>query len=451
MNFFKLMVFIIILSGLWPCGVIQASHKPEHKVNVVKVLSPGGVEAWLVRDHLNPIINFHFAFRGGAALDPNGKEGLAYMVSGLLDEGAGNLDSQSFQRRLEELSIVLRFDTSHDVFQGRLKTLSNNKDEAFSMLKAAINLPRFDEKTIDRIRSQIVARLRQSSQDPSTVASLTLVKELFPNHPYGRPIKGTSESIKAIDRADLKAFKKERLARDNLIVGVAGDIKPNELGRWLDQIFLDLPATSKVSKIKETQPETSGRTKVVKMDVPQSAIVFAQKGLKRNDPNFYRAFVLNHILGGGGFTSRLYTEIREKRGLAYSIGSYLYPKSHAGLIKGYGGTANDRVNETLEVLKKEWRLMANNGVDAKTLSDAKTYLIGSYPLRFTSSENIAAILVSMQLQDLGIDFLNQRNSIISSIKLKNLNATAKDLLDPDKLFIVVVGTPKGVISTPSGS
>ncbi len=448
MKFFNLMLFFSFIVGLWPCGVAEANHKPGHKINVVKVLSPSGIEAWLVSDHLNPIINMHFAFRGGAALDPDGKEGLAYMVSGLLDEGAGDLDSQSFQRRLEDLSIVLRFDANRDTFRGRLKTLSKNRDQAFTMLRAAIVQPRFDEKTIYRIRSQILAGLRRSSQVPETVASLTLVKDLFPNHPYGRSVKGTTKSIRAITRTDLKVFKHERLARDNLIIGVVGDIKPDELGRRLDQIFLDLPATSKATNIKEAQPQISGRTKVIQMAVPQSAIVFAQKGLKRVDPDFYKAYVLNHILGGGGFTSRLYNEIREKRGLAYSIGSYLYPRRHAGLLQGYGGTANKRVGETLTVLKKEWRLMANKGVDAKTLIDAKTYLIGSYPLRFTSSGNIAAILVSMQLEDLGINFLDQRNSIISNISLEDINATAKKLLDPDNLVIVVVGTPEGVTSTP---
>jgi len=451
MNFHKLFSFITLVGLLWPYELVLANHKPKHTIDVIKVLSPSGIEAWLVRDHLNPIINFHFAFRGGAALDPNGKEGLAYMASGLFDKGAGNLDSQSFQRRLEELSIVLQFEASHDVFQGRVKTLSENKDKAFNMLKAAINQPRFDKKTIDRIRSQILADLRQSSQNPSNVASLTLNKELFPDHPYGRPIKGTLESIKAIVKSDLKIFKKERLARDNLVVGVVGDITPHDLANWLDQIFLGLPTISKAPKITDVQPQTLGRTKVVQMAVPQSAIAFAQKGPKRDDPDFYKAYILNHILGGSGFTSRLYTEIREKRGLAYSIGSYLYPKKNAGLIKGYAGTANERVNETLKVLKKEWRLIANGGIDKKTLNSAKTYLIGSYPLRFTSSRNLAAILVTLQLQNLNVDFLDQRNSIISDMKLEDLNATAKKLLDPDKLFIVVVGNPKGVTSPPQES
>ena len=434
--------------GLWPCDVAKANHKPGHTVNVVRVISPGGIEAWLVSDHLNPIINVRFAFRGGAALDPDGKEGLANMVSGLLDEGAGDLDSQAFQRRLEDLSVVLRFDANHDTFQGRLKTLSNNKNAAFSLLKSAIAQPRFDDEPLNRIRSQILAGLRRSSQDPNTVASLTLAKELFPNHPYGRPVKGTPESIKAISRPDLKAFAHKRLARDNLVIGVVGDIGADELGRRLDQVFLNLPESSKSSNVREAEPQILGRTRVVEMAVPQSAIVFAQKGLKRDDPDFYKAYILNHILGGGGFTSRLYNEIREKRGLAYSIGSYLHPTRYAGLLRGYVGTANKRVGETLKVLKSEWRLMANKGVDAKTLRDAKTYLIGSYPLRFTSSGNIAAILVSMQLEDLGIEFLDQRNSLISSVSLKDVNATAKKLLDPDNLVIVIVGTPEGVTSTP---
>jgi zinc protease len=448
MKFFSLIVFVSTVMGLGPCDVAQANHKLGHMVNVVRVLSPGGIEAWLVSDHLNPIINMRFAFRGGAALDPNGKEGVANMVSSLLDEGAGDLDSQAFQRRLEDLSIVLRFDAGHDTFRGRLKTLSDNKNAAFALLKSAIGQPRFDDEPIDRIRSQILAGLRRSSQDPNTVASLTLAKELFPNHPYGRPVEGTPESIKAISRPDLKTFAHKRLARDNLVIGVVGDIAPDELGRYLDQVFLGLPESSGASNVKESQPQTLGRTRVVEMAVPQSAIVFAQKGLKRDDPDFYKAYVLNHILGGGGFTSRLYNEIREKRGLAYSIGSYLYPTKRAGILQGYGGTSNKRVGETLKVLKSEWRRMSDKGVDAKTLREAKTYLVGSYPLRFTSSGNIAAILVSMQLEELGIDFLEQRNSLISGVSLNDVNATAKKLLDPDNLVIVVVGSPKGVTSTP---
>ncbi len=420
----------------------------DHTVNVVRVVSPGGIEAWLVRDHINPIINMRIAFRGGAALDPVGKAGLAHMVSALLDEGADDMDSQSFQRRLEDLSVELRFNAGRDTFTGRLKTLSENKDQAFELFKAALIKPRFDAGPVERMRSQILAGLRRDSEDPDTVAGQALSRELFPNHPYARPLEGTPESIATIQVDDLREFTRQRLARDNLLIGVVGDIDGEELGRRLDEVFSGLPAVSKPVNVEEVQPQSAGRIKVVEMAIPQSAIAFAQKGLKRDDPDFFAGYVLNHILGGGGFTSRLYEEIREKRGLAYSIGSYLYPLRHAGLIQGYGGTANARVGETLKVLKSQWRAMAENGASATELQDAKTYLVGSYPLRFTSSGGIASILVSMQLENLGIDYLDRRNKMVEGVTLKAVNKLAKSLLDPANLVVVVVGTPDGVTSTP---
>jgi zinc protease len=427
---------------------VRAGHEANHTVNIERVVSPAGITAWLVRDTINPIINVRFAFRGGAALDPVGKDGLANMVSGLLDEGAGELDSQSFQRRLEDLSIELRFNAGRDAFSGRLKTLSENKDQAFHLLKVALLEPRFDSEPVKRIRGQILAGLRHDLEDPDTIAGQALARELFPNHPYGRPVDGSRETVMAITSEDLRAFTRQRLTRDNLVIAVVGDMDDKELGRRLDEVFADLPKAGQDLSVKDVQPHTAGRTKVVKMDIPQSAIAFAQKGLKRSDPEFYAAYVMNHILGGGGFTSRLYAQIREKRGLAYSIGSYLYPLDHAGLVQGYGGTANARVGETLEVLKSQWRAMAESGVTPEELADAKTYLIGSYPLRFTSTGSIASILVSIQLQKLGIDFLDQRNKLVEAVNLKNVNRLAKRLLDPENMVVVVVGAPEGVTSTP---
>ncbi|MBC8267731.1 MAG: insulinase family protein [Rhodospirillaceae bacterium] len=440
-----LIAFVVWLAVPAP---LRAGHEAGHTVSIERVVSPAGVTAWLVRDTINPIVNVRFAFRGGAALDPVGKDGLANMVSGLLDEGAGDLDSQTFQRRLEDLSIELRFNAGRDAFSGRLKTLSENKDQAFHLLKVALLEPRFDDTPVKRIRGQILAGLRRDQEDPDTIAGQTLARELFPDHPYGRRVEGSMATVKAITSDDLRAFTRQRLARDNLVIAVVGDMDAAELGRFLDEVFAGLPAKSQGFSVKDIQPQTAGRTKVVKMDIPQSAIAFAQKGLKRSDPDFYAAYVLNHILGGGGFTSRLYEQIREKRGLAYSIGSYLYPLDHAGLVQGYGGTANARVGETLEVLKDQWRTMAETGVTPEELADAKTYLIGSYPLRFTSTGGIASILVSMQLEKLGIDFLDRRNTLVEAVNLKDVNRLAKKLLDPDNMVVVVVGAPEGVTSTP---
>ena len=448
----RLIALVLLFSGgllAVPAAVHAATGSKNGKfVEIQRVVSPGGIKAWLVNDASIPIISMRFAFRGGASLDPVGKEGLAEMTSALIDEGAGDLNSETFQRRLQDLSITLRFSAGRDTFSGNLTTLTKNRKQAFDLLHLALTSPRFDAEPVSRIRSQLLSGLRSDLADPGTIAGRTLSKMLFPGHPYGRPVEGSVKSIKAITATDLKGFTARRLAQDNLYIGVVGDISAEELAKKLDKIFGSLPKKAAPYVVADVVAKADGRTRVVDMAVPQSSIVFAQKGLKRNDPDFFTAYVLNHILGSGGLTSRLYDQIREKRGLAYSIGSYLYPMQHSALIYGSGGTANKRVGETIAVLKTEWRKMAEHGVTKTELADAKTYLTGSYPLRFTSSGNIASILVAVQVEKLGIDYLEKRNSLIEAVSLKQVNRLAKKLLDANSLTIVVVGQPKGVKSTP---
>ena len=419
---------------------------PARAIEIQRVVSPGGVEAWLVEDHTNPIIAVRFAFDGGAALDPEGREGLAEMVSSLLDEGAGDLDSQAFQRRLEDLAVRLRFDAGRDTFGGHLRTLTRNRDAAFDLLRLALTAPRFDDEPVARIRNQILAGLRRELEDPDTIASRTLSRALFPDHPYGRPVGGTPESIAAITTGGLKRFVEQRLARANLVIGVVGDITPEVLARLLDSTFGGLPERAAAGRVADTKPAASNETIVVTKPVPQSAIVFGQEGIKRDDPDFYAAYVMNYVLGGGGFTSRLYDQVREKRGLAYSVYSSLYPLDHAALIVGGAGTANARVAETLSVVREEWRRLAAGGLTEKELADAKTYLTGSFPLRFTSSGRIASMLVGMQRDNLGIDYLERRNSYIEAVTLNDVNRVARRILDADRLIVVVVGEPDGVTS-----
>lgn len=414
---------------------------------VDRVVSPAGIEAWLVQDHQNPIISMRFAFRGGAALDPAGKEGLATLVSSLVDEGAGELDSKSFQQTLEDLAITLRFDASMDTFGGRVRTLTENKDKAFELLRLAITNPRFDEEPVERIRAQILAGLRQDEENPQSIAGRELSKALFPNHPYGRSSEGTLDSVKSITADDLRAFVGRRLGLDNLVIGVVGDITPEQLGPLLDEVFGSLPKNAASWAVPEVKPTPGGRTLVVNKPVPQSAILFADEGLKREDPDFYAAFVLNHMLGGGGFTSRLYNEVREKRGLAYSVFATLHPLDHSSLYLGGAGTANERVAETLQVIRDEWKRMGTQGVGTEELNAAKKFLVGSFPLRFTSSERIASMLVNLQLDDLGIDYLEKRNGYINSVTQADIYRVAKKLLDPEGLTFVVVGQPKGVQPT----
>lgn len=423
---------------------------PARAVTIDRVVSPGGIEAWLVEDRTIPVIAVEIAFRGGAALDPAGKEGLAGMVSGLLDEGAGELDSQAFQERLNDLAISLGFDAGLDIFIGSLKTLSENRDQAFELLRLALTVPRFDPEAVERIRSQISAYLERQAEDPGHIAARTWWEAAFPGHPYGRPVSGTTNSVVAITAEDLHAFAARRLARDRLVIAVVGDISADELAPLLDATFGGLPEVAAPAEVAEAAPETTGAVTVVPRDIPQSVVVFGQAGLKRDDPDWYGAYVVNYVLGGGGFSSRVYAELREKRGLAYSVYSYLNPLDHAGLILGGIGTRNDQARESLDLIRAEWRRMREAGPTAQELADAKAFLTGSFPLRLDSTDRIAGILVSIQLDDLGIDYLDRRAALIEAVSLEDVRRIAKRLLDPDALTFVVVGQPDAAGAPPGG-
>jgi zinc protease len=424
-------------------GMFAATPRGEAAAKVERVVSPGGIEAYLLSEPSIPFLSLSMHFKGGAALDPKGKEGLAHMVSGLLDEGAGELDSQAFRTELEDLAIRLSFDAGRDEFAGQLKTLTENRRRAFELLRLALAEPRFDVEPVERIRSQIQASLRRRSEDPDYLAGVTWFETAFPDHAYGRPVQGTVDSVATITVDDLRGFVDRRLARDNLVIGVAGDVTAEELKPLLDLAFGDLPPSSAPVDIAEATPDL-GQTVVVRRDIPQSQVIFGETGIKRNDPEFYAAYVANHILGGGGFTSRLTDEVRERRGLAYSVYSYLYPADHSPLWLGGLGTTNASVGEALRLVRQEVEKIAQGEVGEAELKDAKTYLTGSFPLRLTSNDAIAGMLVSMQVNELGIDYLDKRNGYIEAVTLDDLRRVAARLYDPAKLLVVVVGDPQGL-------
>ena len=420
---------------------------PARAVEVQRVVSPGGIEAWLVEDHGNPILSMEFSFKGGASLDPAGKEGTANMLAATLDEGAGPYDSKAFRAKLENLSIKISFSAGLDRFSGSFQTLTRNAEEAYELLRLSLSDPRFDEEPVERIRSQILVGLAREETDPDAIAGRTLWKLWFPDHPYGRPSDGTTESLAAVTRADLEAYRTRELTLDRLKIGVVGDITPEALGPVLDRLFGSLPAEGDPLEVAETRPQNLGETLVIEQEVPQSVVSLGHEGVKRDDPDYYTAYVVNYILGGGGFASRLFEEVREKRGLAYSVYSYLYPFDNAALVLGGTATANERVAESLSLIRAEWAKMAQEGPSAEELENAKTYLTGSFPLRFSNSPRIAGMLVGMQQEDLGIDYLDKRNALIEAVTLEDAKRVAARLFQPDNLTVVVVGKPEGIEAT----
>lgn len=435
----KHLMLIVIAFHLGPTSA--------NAVTVKQVTSPGGIVAWLVEDHSIPITSIEFSFRGGAAIDRDNKQGLANLVAGLLDEGAAELDSQAFQRRLYERSVTLTFSTGLDTFRGSLKTLNRHRNEAINLLRLALTQPRFDLEPVKRIRRQVISTIRRRSNDPNYIAARTLWRTIFPDHPYGRSLNGTEKSVSDITIDDMRTFITDRFAKNMLIVGVVGDISEFELAKLLDHAFGGLPDVAKTSLLKKANPSTVGKTYVVKQKVPQSVIQFGQPGLVREDVDYYVGYVMNHILGGGGFSSRLYEEVREKRGLAYSVYSYNYPLAAGALIIGGAATVNERAGESLDVIRAEWKRMRDYGPSQYELDIAKRYLTGSWALSFDNMSQMARMLVGMQYNKLGIDYLDRRNGYIDSINKADIDRVASRVLDPKKLTVIVVGMPKGIGAT----
>jgi len=432
----SLFLAVALICGTQFCG----AH--ANALTIEKVTSPGGIEAWLVEDHKNPIIAFDYSFAAGAATDPAGKEGLATMVSGLLDEGAGDLDAQAFQGRLEDLAVGMTFTADADTFGGRLKTLTDNRDEAFKLLHLALAKPRFDADAVARVRGQMQVALQQEEQDPQALAGRAFSAALFPGHPYGRA--NTEASIKAISDSDLKGWVGGHLSRDRLVVSVVGDITPAQLAGLLDQTFADLPAKVVLAPVAEAQVPAKGSLKIIRRQVPQSVVNFGEAGLKRDDPDWYAAYVMNYILGGGSFSSRLMTEVRVKRGLAYGAYTSLEPYEHGGIVAGEVATRNDKVAESLKVVKEELRKMGGSDVAVPELASAKTYLNGAFPLQMDSTTAIAALLSVVQRDHLGIDYFERRATLIDKVSAADVRRIGAKLFDPDKLTVVIVGDPKGM-------
>ncbi|MGE5518154.1 MAG: M16 family metallopeptidase [Bacteroidota bacterium] len=421
---------------------VLVTAAPAYAVTVERVVSPGGIEAWLVQDHSNPIVSLSLAMQGGAGVEA--KPGLAHMVAGLLDEGAGPYDSQTFQGKLEDLAIELSFDAGKDNFHGNLKTLSDHRNTAFDLFRLALTQPRFDKEPVERVRNQILTVLARELQNPETVAARAWYHMVFAGHPYGVPVRGEPATVKAITTAALKAYAKTWLSREGMVISVVGDVTPEQLKPLLDSTFGALPARHPALTVPDTQAQAAGKIEVIARDNPQSVAMFGSAGIKRDDPQWYAAYVMNYVLGGGGFSSWLTEEVREKRGLAYSVYSYLTPMDHAGIISGGVATQNARTGESVKLIKEQFARMAKDGLTDKELADAKTYLTGSFALQLDSTSSIASLLTAVQLDNLGIDYLDKRNGYIQAVTADQVKDVAQRLLDPDKLTFVVVGKPEGL-------
>lgn len=417
---------------------------PAHAIDIQEVTSPGGIKAWLVEDDTIPFVALDLEFRGGASLDMPGKRGAVNLMTGLLEEGAGKLDATGFAQAVEDLGAEISFGVSDDSLSVGMRALSENRDQAGELLAQALGQPRLDDDAITRVRAQVQAIIRSEATDPQSIAAKEMARQSWGDHPYATSNNGTAESVAGLTRQDLVAAKNRVLARDRVVVGAAGDITAAELGLLVDKILGGLPEKGTAPLPETTPNRLTGGVTVIDWDSPQTIVSFAAPGLAIDDPDYFAAFVANHILGGGGFSSRLTEEVREKRGLTYGIytglATGIYGQSWMGGMAG----SNANIAESLRLIRQEWDRMATEGVTEAELTDAKTYLTGEYPLRFDGNRKIAAILGGMQLVGFPADYVNTRNARIEAVTAEDVQRVARRMLHADDLRFVLVGRPDGI-------
>jgi zinc protease len=432
------------LAALLAGALLVLAAPAARAVTIERVISPGGIEAWLVRNSA-PMIALEFAILGSADQDPADKPGVANMVASLLDEGAGPYDAMAFHGRLERRAIEIGFRAGRDQLRGTLRSLKENREEAFDYLRLALTEPRFDAEAVERMRAQTMSRLHRETVSPNDIASRNWWATAFPGHPYGRPVDGTLESLPRITVDDLRSYTRHVLARDTLKVAMVGDIDPQAAGELLDRTFGKLAAKAELTPAVAVVAQGLGRRIVIQLDVPQAVVNFGGPGISRSDPDFMAAYIVNHVLGGGSFSSRLYREVREKRGLAYGISDSLVWLKHTALMIGSTATRADATGKTIEIIEHEIRRLAEEGPTEEEFIKAKTYLKGAFALGLDTSNRIAGQLVQMQLDNLGIDYIERRPGLIDAVTLADAKRVAKRLLD-NGLLVTVVGRPEGVTS-----
>lgn len=436
-----------MIRALVTFAFVALAALPARAIDIQQITSPGGIKAWLVEDHSIPFTALSLVFRGGASMDAPGKRGATNLMTALLEEGAGDMDSLQYAQAVEALGAQNSFNVGDDALTVNARMLTENRDQAAGLLRLALTEPRFDPDAIERVRAQVQSVIRSEATDPQSIAAKELAQLEWGDHPYATSTNGTEQSVAGLTRDDLVAAKNGVLARDRVLVAASGDITPDDLGRLIDTVLGGLPEKGAAPLPMPATLQLKGGVTVIDWDSPQTVVSFAQPGLPMADPDYFAAFVADHILGGGGFSSRLMDQIREKRGLTYGVATGLANGVYGETWQGGMASANEKVAEAVGLIRSEWDKFAKDGVTDKELNDAKTYLTGEYPLRFDGNGKIASILAGMQLIGLPADYVNTRNGRIEAVTAADVQRVSQRLLHSDQIRFVLVGRPEGIDAT----
>ena len=398
-----------------------------------------GVRVQISEQHEVPALIVDVLVDAGARLDPKGKEGLASLVADLLTEGAGQRGAQQISDTVD--FIGARFSSSADMDYASLglTVLRKDLDVGLGLLADSLLRPSFPAKEIERRRDAILARIKAEEDQPGRVAGKAFRRALFGDEPYGHPVEGWPESVARLSAADIRQFYRAWYRPDRTIITVVGDIDADAAIAELEQRLKGWAGESAASFVYPPFHAASAGTVVIDKPTSQANIVLGQRGVARDNPDFYALTVMNYILGGGTFSSRLFDTIRTKAGLAYSVTSLFTVNKDPGSFQVVMQTKSSSAREAIAKAREEIERIRNEPVSDNELRDAKKYLTGSFPLRFDTNLEIADFFSQVALYGLGDDYATTYADRISAVSEADVQRVAKQYLHPQDLILVVVG------------
>lgn len=441
-----LAVLGLALIAVAPPLAQAAGIKPVHWV------TKSGIDVLFIERHSLPTVHLQLLIKAGGALDPKGREGTANLTASLLDEGTGSRSSQQIAEAIDFIGASLSASASPESTVISLNVLKKDLKTGMELFSDVLLHPAFPEEELKRVRQQIIGGLIAEEDEPEAVAHKAWQELVYGAHPFHHPTEGYRESLPAITREDLIAFHHRYYQPRLAIVAVVGDLTRKEVERLLADYLGKWKNSDQQAPPAVPVPEpTAPQTKLIDKELTQSTIILGHLGLSRNHPDYYAVSVMNYILGGGGFSSRLMKQIRDNQGLVYGLSSGFSAMKAGGSfsidLQTKNATANQALAETMKVIGQ----FQADGATQQELDEAKAYLIGSFPLRMDTNAKLVGLLTSLEFYNLGLGYLNDYPKKIAAVTLADVKRVAARYIHPDRMTMVVVAKQSDAkIAAPKG-
>lgn len=435
----RLLIFLILII------VFFASTISASALEVKKEVLPNGLKVIYVERHNLPIVIVNLTIKASSLDEDDKKAGTAYLTSTMLREGTKKRTSSEISDEIEFLGASLSSSVNSDYTSLSLSILKKDIEKGFELFSDVLLHPTFPEDELKRKKELLRGSLKQKEQDPSFVASKEFIKEVYGDHPYGRLLTGTPETIENIQRQDIINFYNSYYTPDNAFLVVAGDITKEELDGLIKKYLYEWQTKRKgVAQKKALEVNKTKKIKVIDKDVSQANIIFGHIGVSRDNPDYYAITVMNYILGGGGLTSRLMKTIREEMGLTYSIYSSFTANMESGHFEIEVQTKNENASTVIKEIINHIEKIKKEPVSEQELEDAKSFLIGSFPRRLETTKRVTEFLSAVEFYNLGDDYMEKYPKYIQNVTLEDVLRVAKKYLNTDNFVLVVVGNKKNL-------